>query len=157
MTMPVNHDLTPIRQRFRDSSLSLLLAVQCFIIFCIGPLLSFGFNVSTTLAGFVLLIVILAVVIVTPRLTPMLAVVGALLFNAVAAVLLQVSPANKAIFWMDGIGSVLSIFGVSWVVVQVVFGPGRVDRHRIIGAIVLYLNFCLAVRSDVPLARRTVS
>jgi hypothetical protein len=44
---------------------------------------------------------------------------------------------------MDGIGSMLSIFGVSWVVVQIVFAPSRVNRHRIIGAVVLYLNFAL--------------
>jgi voltage-gated potassium channel Kch len=36
-----------------------------------------------------------------------------------------------------------SVYGVSWIVVQVVFAPGQIDRHRIIGAIVLYLNFAL--------------
>ena len=141
--MGEQRNLSEIRQQFRDSSLSLLLGVQCVIIFGIGPLIWYGIEVSTTLAGFVLLIVIFAVVLAARRLTAMLAVIAALLVNATAAVLLRVTPTNKAIFWMDGIGSMLSIFGLSWVVVEVVFAPGRVDRHRIIGAVVLYLNFAL--------------
>ncbi|MFL5288203.1 MAG: hypothetical protein ACJ8AW_46405 [Rhodopila sp.] len=43
--------LTRVRARFRDRSLTVLLAVQVFLIFGIGPLLSLGFPVSPTLAG----------------------------------------------------------------------------------------------------------
>ncbi|MFL5288202.1 MAG: potassium channel family protein [Rhodopila sp.] len=85
----------------------------------------------------------MAIIVAAPSLVPMLAVIGALLFNAAAAILVRLPNAGALTYWADMVGGVLSIAGLSWVVIQVVFGPGEIDRHRIVGAIVLYLNVAL--------------
>lgn len=131
--------LTRLRRRFRYRSLALLMGVQAVLIFGIGPLFSLGIVISPTFAAFALLAVIFAVVLATDTVWPMVAVTAALLFNTTAAVL-RLSQASRMNLWMDGIASILSIIAVSWVVVGLVFSPGRIDRSRIVGAVVLYLN-----------------
>ena len=131
------------RGRFQYASMSFLLGVQLLLIFGLGPLLSLGVQVSAALSGFILPAVITVVLIAQPKLIPSLVVIGALLFNAAAAVLVHLATASDVTFWMDGVGSIISIAGLSWIVAQLVFSPGHIDRHRITGSIVLYLNMAL--------------
>ena len=133
-----------MRDRLRDWSLTILLVVQLLIIFGIGPLLAFGLPISSTLAGFVLLLVIFFVIVAAPNLGPMIAIILALLFNAASAFLAREPGATVATYWVNAAGTILSITGLSWVVITMVFSPGPIDRHRIVGAIVLYLNVALA-------------
>ncbi len=132
-----------MRERFRDRSLTVLLAVQILVIFGAGPMLSLGIPISPTLAGSALMLVIFAVIVAAPSLMPMVAVIVALLLNAAAALLVRLPGADALTYWGHAVASILSIVGLSWVVIQVVFGPGEIDRHRILGAIVLYLNLAL--------------
>ena len=136
--------LSAARWRLRDSTLTVLLAVQIVVIFGLGPLLAFGLPVSRTLTGFVFAIVIFVVIVATPSLGPMIAIIVALVFDAASVALVKLPNATVPIYWMNGFGSLLSIAGVSWVVINLIFSPGPMDRHRIIGAIVLYLNVALA-------------
>ena len=119
--------LTRVRAQFRDRSLTVLLAVQVCVIFGFGPLLSLGFPMSPTIAGSVLVLVIFAVVVAAPNLVPMIAVVAALLFNAAAALALQLPGASTTAYWMDAVGATLSIVGISWVVISGRVLP-RADR-----------------------------
>ncbi len=135
------------RENFRHSSLCVLLGVQVFVIFGAGPLLALGTPISPTVSAFALLIIVFFVVVAAPSAVPMMAVIAALLFNAAAALWLRWAGATEAapvsVYWLDAIGSTLSIVGLSWVVVMLVFAPGSIDRYRIVGAIVLYLNIAL--------------
>jgi hypothetical protein len=139
--------LTHMRTRWRHGSLCVLLAVQVFIIFGAGPLLALGTPISPPVAAFGLLTVVFFVVVASPSLVPTLVIVAALLFNAAAAVSLRLAGgavgATPLVFWLDAIGVTLSIGGLSWVVIRLVFAPGAIDRYRIVGAIVLYLNIAL--------------
>jgi voltage-gated potassium channel Kch len=139
--------LTHMRTRWRHGSLCVLLGVQVFIIFGAGPLLALGTPISPPVAAFGLLTVIFFVVVASPSLVPTLVIVAALLFNAAAAVSLRwaggADGATPRVFWLDAIGVTLSIAGLSWVVIQLVFAPGSIDRYRIVGAVVLYLNIAL--------------
>ncbi len=136
-------ELTESRKRFRYISMSLMLAVQLLIIFGIGPLLSLGIEISPMFAGSILLTFIFVVILAEPKLVPTILVVGALLFDAAATWLFYFSTSSNAVFWVDGIGSLLSILGLSWIVGHVVFSSGRIDGYRIIGVIILYLNVAL--------------
>ena len=135
--------LSAARQRLRDWTLTALLGVQVLIIFCLGPLMAYGLPVTHTVAGFIFVLVVFVVIIAAPSIGPMIAVVSALVFDAGSAVMLRMPGVTVETYWMNAVGTVLSIAGVSWVVVQIVFSPGPIDRHRIIGAIVLYLNAAL--------------
>ena len=135
--------LARFRERFRHSSLSVLLGVQLFIIFGVGPALALGIPISSSLAGFVLIIVVFFVVVAAPSLVPMLAVIVAVLINGVAIVSLKSPNATILTYWTDAVSGTLSIVGLSWVVMKLVFSPGPIDRHRIVGAVILYLNVAL--------------
>jgi len=141
------HRLTRWRENMRHSSLCVLLGVQVFVIFGAGPLLALGTPVSPTVSAFALLTVVFFVVVAAPSLVPMIAIIGALLFNAAAALSLRAAEvgavAPHRVFWLDAIGGTLSIVGLSWVVIRLVFAPGSIDRYRIVGAIVLYLNIAI--------------
>jgi hypothetical protein len=135
-----------MRTHWRHGSLCVLLGVQVFIIFGAGPMLALGTPISPPIAGFALLTVIFFVVVAAPSLVPTVAIVGALLFNASAGLLLRLPGAGvptAGVYWMDAIGATLSIVGLSWVVIKLVFAPGSIDRYRIVGAVVLYLNIAL--------------
>jgi hypothetical protein len=142
-----HHRLTRWRQSMRHGSLCVLLGVQVFVIFGAGPLLALGTPISPSVSAFALLTVVFFVVVAAPSLVPMIAIIGALLFNATAALSLRAAGTAIAVphrvFWLDAIGGTLSIVGLSWVVIRLVFAPGSIDRYRIVGAIVLYLNIAL--------------
>jgi hypothetical protein len=143
-------------ERLRYRCLSLFLAVQVFVIFGIGPLLSVGLEVSPSLAGFILIALILLVIVMAARTGPIVAAVGALLLNTTAEVLLRTSELTHTIIGLDALGSTLSIIALSWVVVEVVFAPGRIDGHRIVGAVVLYLNASLLFQIQYRLIAQLV-
>ena len=85
------------------------------MIFGFGPLLSLGFPMSPTIAGSVLVLVIFAVVVAAPSLVPMIAVVAALLFNAAAALALQLPGASTTAYWMDAVALPFPLSGsVGW-------------------------------------------
>lgn len=135
--------LSEARQRLRDWSLTVLLGVQLVVIFGLGPAWAFGFPVSHTAVGSIFIVVVFVVIVAAPSLWPMLAIIAALVLDATSAVLLRMPPVSSFTYWMNATGSVLSIAGLSWVVITIVFSAGPMDRHRIIGAIVLYLNVAL--------------
>ncbi len=135
--------ISAARVRLRDWTLTILLAMQVFVIFGMGPLYSFGVPISHGIMGSVLVVLIFVVIVAAPSLWPMLAVIAALVFDAASAVLVRLPEVTMQTYWMNAVGTVLAISGVSGVVVTLVFSPGPIDRHRIIGAVVLYLNFAL--------------
>ncbi|MBS0639236.1 MAG: ion channel [Acetobacteraceae bacterium] len=136
--------LSEARERLRDWSLTVLLGVQLVLIFGLGPAWAFGLPVSHSFVGSIFLIVVFVVIVAAPSFWPMLVIIIALAFDATSAVLLRMPPSGPFTYWMNAIGALLSITGLSWVVISMVFSPGPMDRHRIVGAIVLYLNIALA-------------
>ena len=131
------------QEQTRFRSLSLLLAVQCLIIFGIGPMMAFGLDISTSFIGALLLILIVIVIIESNEIKPIIAAVAALLFNLIPVLFLFHNKSTIIAIWADAIGSVISIIALSIVVSRLVFSPGKIDQHRIVGAIVLYLNAAL--------------
>ena len=72
----------------------------------------------------------------------MILVIAALFFNAAAVVMREINE-NALTDWLGGGSGVFAVGSLSWVVAKALSAPGRMSGHRIVGAIVLYLNFAI--------------
>lgn len=138
----MRHKIKRIQEKFREPSVTLLLFVQFFTIFGLGPLLSFGLDIPADLSSGIFVSVIVFVVISSKNFMPMIFAIFALSLSATAALLRQMT-ATALTDWLGAGGGLLAAGTVSWVVTRTVFGEGRMNQHRVLGAVVLYLNFAI--------------
>ena len=130
------------QERTREPGLTALLVIEATLLFVATPLASIGW-----LPGFVLpamfILFVLATLVVTSRshlaagavlISVILSPVGTIIHADYPSVLTE---------WLSAGGRLLAIGALSVVIAKAVFGPGRVTRHRVQGAIVLYMNFAL--------------
>ncbi|MGP8027399.1 MAG: potassium channel family protein [Acidocella sp.] len=131
-----------LQERVREPSLTVLLVFQLFIIFAVGPLFSCGINISpdVLIGGFV--IVVGFVVVASRELRPTILVIAALFLSGAAVIMREINE-NALTDWLGGGGGVFAVGSISWVVAKALSAPGRMSAHRIVGAIVLYLNFAI--------------
>ena len=130
------------RQTLRDPGLTALLALQLFVLFGIEPLALLGFDINAETVGLLVTILVAAIVLVSPGRGPMLFALVSLALSAAGALMRLANP-SLLTYWLGACGGILALLAVSWVVGGAVFGPGRVTTHRIMGAVVLYLNVAL--------------
>jgi hypothetical protein len=128
--------------KIRDPSLSALLVLQMLAIFAAAPLFSFGVHFPQSLAAVVFVLVVLIVVAASSSITAMVAAIFAICLSA-AAVILRQQHQSLTTDCLGAAGTCLAIFAVNWVVIRTVFSPGRMNVYRILGAVVLYLNFAM--------------
>jgi len=138
----MRHRVKSLQERVREPSLTVFLLFQLFIIFAVGPLLSYGINIppDALIGGFV--IVIGFVVVASRELRPTILVMSALFLSGAAVIMREVSE-NALTDWLGAGGGVFAVASLSWVVAKALSAPGRMSGYRIVGAVVLYLNFAL--------------
>jgi hypothetical protein len=129
-------------QEVREFALTLLLVLEALLIFVAAPLGAFAPAVAL---GFVLGIVIAVATtayFAWANLLSRLATVASTGLGLTAAVFRIEAP--SALTDALGTASALLALGVvSVITFRIVFAPGRMSSHRVIGAVVLYLNLCL--------------
>jgi hypothetical protein len=131
------------REAAREGSLSVLLALEVFVIFLAAPARAMGISLGPGTVEFVLLTMVVAIILAAPgRWTGGIAVT-ALLLGAVATLMRETSP-SALTYWLSATASLVTVGMLSWVISLAVYGPGHISAHRIRGAIVLYLNIALA-------------
>jgi hypothetical protein len=137
---------TPINEHLRNHALTGFLALEMLILFVAAPLSSMDFQ-QPLLAGGLLGGPLLLAIVIISRST------GARLFTAVAAVLaiggalMRISHPSVLTVWLGHTAVIAAVLGISVVIVQAVFAPGRITHHRIEGAVILYLNIAVAFTS----------
>jgi hypothetical protein len=130
------------QMRFRDPLLTALTILLLLLIFVIAPLHAanitysqdYGFALTFTLVGVILIISGNAVAVIA-----MLIAIG---LAITATTLSSRADSNLAIHLYAAAWVTVGI-PLLWVVARSVFAPGRVTYHRIIGAILLYLTIGL--------------
>jgi hypothetical protein len=141
---PIGLDsLAAWRVRVREPCLTAYLVVQAAFAFGAGPLASFGWLDPNLATGILVIATVLLVLMEADRYGPMLVAIGSLLLASTGLLVRMAHPSEPA-YVLAAAGVILALLSVSWVVVRVVFNKGRVTRHRIYGAIVLYLNIALS-------------
>jgi hypothetical protein len=137
---PDAEGLNALRDRLRDPALTALLIAQCCLVFVAAPLVSIGYEGSRIAFEALLIAFAFLVFLVSrgPIVTALaaLALIASLTGSAVN--LLAPSAPFRLVSHTGGLsGSVL----VGYIVGRAVLAPGVINAHRVLGAIVLYLNF----------------
>ena len=135
-----------LRERLRDPLLTALTVVLAVLMFVIAPLQATGFLLAHNFGILFALLLTFAVFIVSGSPAAVAAILVAVVLVVVATVLRLRQPSFLDIY-LDATAWLLSSLTVGFVVTRAVFAPGRVTFHRIIGAILVYLNIGLAFMS----------
>jgi Ion channel len=119
-----------------------MLAVQCFALFFAAPFGALGYPVMRPLTDLLLVAYVLLVLLVSSN-----RIIGVLAM-AVSGIGLATGVLNSfagsgSISLLAHAISVIAFIVLGYVVAQAVFAPGPVNAHRILGAIVFYLNLVL--------------
>lgn len=133
------HHLQRTHERWRDPILTAMTAVLALMMFVVVPIQVaaaietpiFRIGVTLLLTG--------GLLVVSRSIIPIIAmaVVAAL---AVASLLLQLHQKHPELhLYFQALSWLLIGLTTVWVVARAVFGPGSVNYHRIIGAVLLYL------------------
>jgi hypothetical protein len=129
------------RERLRDPSLTALLIIQLCMIFVAAPLAALGLPWARPVGeALVLALVLIVVTLSNSRGAIVVIVVG--LGTILARLLLVEHPTAFTNAFPRG-GSILMFVALTWVVARAVYAPGRINLHRVQGAVVLYLNFAI--------------
>lgn len=127
----------------RDGALTAMLIVQSFALFVAAPFGALGYSTLATIADLLLLAYVTLGVLISPsRITAIVtfSVSGVGLADGIVNLLFPSTSTNL----LTHSASVIAFIVLGWVVARAVFAPGPVNAHRILGAIVLYLNFALS-------------
>ncbi len=134
--------LNHVRDRWRDHSLTWLLAVQLITIFGLAPATAEGLRFPPEAAA-LLLLLFMSLTILMARGRWTLSVGLGTLVLAGASEVLRSLLNGVAAEVAGNLVALLTFVVLSVVVFSAVFRPGRFTNHRIRGAIVLYLNLGL--------------
>ena len=123
----------------RDVALTTLLVVQCVLLFLGAPLAVSG-DAALLVAADALILVygVLIVVIARGRIATVAA--GVIVGGMLVASVFNVAFPSSLTRTLAHMGSIFVLVVVGYAVARAVFAPGPVSAHRLLGAIVLYLN-----------------
>lgn len=136
------HRFRKWQERTREPGLSALLVIEALLLFVATPLAGIGWLPRFVLPSTFVLFV-LATLVVTSRshLAAGIVLVSAVL--SASGIIVHADDPTVFTEWLSAGGRLLTIATLSTFIAKAVFGPGRVTRHRVEGAIVLYMNFAL--------------
>lgn len=141
-TREVHPRLDPLRDRMFTA----MLIVQCLLIFIALPCATVGFPASRISAeGLFIAFAVLIIAVAQGPVATMIATLAMVLVALGAIATLFVPTAHITRF--SPMGSIVGGLVVGFVVGKAVLAPGKVTRHRVIGAIVVYLNLGLTFAS----------
>jgi hypothetical protein len=131
------------REQHGDRLLTVLTILLLLLIFLFTPLHASGYGPAQFLAGAAALALIVGAVIVSGSGIATFLLSLALFLNL--AVVVNRLLGHRSIVDLYLAATAWSIFAVTlgWIVAKAVFGPGAVNYHRIIGAVLLYLLISL--------------
>lgn len=134
--------LNHAQDRWRDPLLTALTVFLSSLMFLVAPLHAAGL-IAAENYGFALVLVLAGCVLVVSGRPTAAAVMLLALGLATAAAVLRVQQRSRLDIYLDAIAWATIGITLIWVVSRAVFGPGHVNYHRVIGAILLYLTIGL--------------
>jgi Ion channel len=135
--------LSDLRERWRDPLLTALTILLALLMFVLAPLRAEQIPGAQEM-GFVLVAVVTgALLILSGKRFAIWALIAAIVLAAIAAIHRLYQPSIMAVY-LDATAWLLISLALILEVGRVVFGPGRVTYHRVVGAVLLYLAMGLA-------------
>jgi hypothetical protein len=137
-----NSPLNQLRERWNDPLLTALTVLLVLMLFVFAPLQAIGIK-TFQLLGFVsALLMIGGVFLMSGSPAVAVALLAALIMAATAAISRLSAPSILDVYLLSGAFLITGVVLIG-VVARAVFSPGRVNYHRIIGAILVYLSIAL--------------
>ena len=137
-----NESYAEMRERWRDPLLTVLTLLLGFLLFVVAPMHAGGIIRSED-AGLGIALVVIATVWFQNGMSLAVGVMFVALGLALIAAVLRLQEHSRLDLYLDATAWVLIGVSLSWVVAKMVFGPGDITYHRIMGAILLYLTIGL--------------
>jgi Ion channel len=131
------------RDPLREPALTTMLVVQCLMIFVAAPVAAAGYPGSRPVLELLIFAFGLLVVLVsTGPITTTIAALSVIATLSRIIIVTVFKPSTSTLLIIQ-MGPIIATVIVAYVVGRAVLAPGRVTTHRVLGAIVLYLNFGL--------------
>jgi hypothetical protein len=137
-TQSVTRD-SSLRERWSDPVISILTAVLILMLFVFAPLQALGIATFQVLDFVSALVIIVGVFFLSASHVVAVALLTALALAIWAAIARLAAPSNFDVYLMGGAWLTMSVVLI-FVVGGKVFTPGRVNYHRIVGAILVYMS-----------------
>jgi hypothetical protein len=131
-----------LRERWSDPLLTTLTVLLVLMLFVFAPLQAVGIRLFQLLGFASALGVIGGVFLMSGSPAVVVALLAAFIMAGTAAISRLHSPSILDVYLLSGAFLIMGIVLVG-VVARAVFSPGRVNYHRIIGAILVYLSIAL--------------
>jgi hypothetical protein len=128
-----------LRERWSDPVISILTVVLILMLFVFAPLQALGMAAFQVLDLASALILIVGVFFLSASHVVAVALLIALAMTIWAAIARLTAPSNFDVYLMAGAWLTMSVVLI-FVIGRTVFAPGRVNYHRIVGAILVYLS-----------------
>ncbi|HEY2800298.1 MAG TPA: potassium channel family protein [Chthoniobacterales bacterium] len=134
--------LERLQQRLKDPILTLLTLMLSFLLFVIAPLQAADVVTGNHFGYFFGLALLPAAFLYSRNLFAVAPILLAIAL-VVAAALLDAGWSSRIDLYLDSAAWLIAGLALSVVVARAVFEPGRVTYHRVVGAVLLYLNIGL--------------
>jgi hypothetical protein len=131
-----------MRERLRDPLLTVLTLLLGFLLFVVAPMHAAGIIRSEDV-GLLVGLVVISTVWFQNGMSFAVGVMFLALGLALIAAVLRLHEHSTLDLYLDATAWILIGLALSWVVAKAVFGPGAINYHRVIGAILLYLTIGL--------------
>jgi Ion channel len=139
MKQRVDDRLQNMQQQFRDPLLTVLTLLLVVLLFVVAPLDAAGVVVFQGFGFIVALVMFGCALVVSASSMALSALLVAFCMNAAAAILrILHGHSSLDIYLVAGAWFILAVT-LGWVVARGVFAAGRVNYHRVVGAVLLYL------------------
>jgi len=138
----IQKEFARLRERLTDPLLTVLTVMLAVLMFAIGPLQAVGYVGAHHFGIAFGLVLVIAVFVVSGSVVALTAILFAVALVLVATIQRLRQPSVFDIY-LDATGWLIAGLTLAAVVARAVFAPGKVNFHRVIGAILLYLNIGL--------------
>jgi hypothetical protein len=140
--MNTDSPLNRLRQQWSDPLLTMLTVLLILTLFVFAPLQAIGIKLFQLLGFASALGVIGGLFLMSGSPAVAVALLAAFIMAGIAALSRLNSPSVLDVYLLSGAFLIMGIVLIC-VVARAVFSPGRVNYHRIIGAILVYLSIAL--------------
>jgi len=131
------------RERARDPALTALLAVQCFILLIAAPAAATGHWSGSIVLEISVLGLAVAVFVISHGVVPTTIAVLAIA-SGVAGLILQLRTPSETALLLGTFGGFAGQLLIIYLLGHAVLAPGDITRHRVLGAVALYLGLGMA-------------
>jgi len=142
MTSVLEKRLRLLQARYGDALLTSLTIQLLLLMFVVAPLRAAGFGGQEAVALVLIVALMLNSLVLSGNLVTFVLMLVAFAMNAAAVVRRADHQSTANVDLLAGAWLILAVT-LAWIVAHAVFGPGRVNYHRVIGAILLYLLIAL--------------